>query len=38
MRGSETHGIKGHLLAVRSRLIVNAAFDLVSLGVTKWKA
>jgi len=30
-------GIKGDLLTVRSRLIVNAAFDLVSLGVTKWK-
>ena len=30
-------GLKGDLLHARSRLIVSAAFDLVSLGVSKWQ-
>jgi len=30
-------GIKGDLLAARAHIIVNAAFDLVSLGVSQWQ-
>lgn len=30
-------GIKGDLLEGRARIIVNAAFDLVTLGVTRWQ-
>ena len=31
-------GIKGDLLYGRTRLIVNAAFDLVTLGVVEWES
>jgi len=30
-------GIKGDLLAARSRMIVNAAWELVNIGVSKWQ-
>lgn len=30
-------GVKGDLLHARTRLIVNAAFELVTMGVTQWQ-
>jgi hypothetical protein len=31
-------GIRGDLLEVRSKMIVNAALDLVAAGVSRWQS